>query len=216
MLKIGYKLMAEEHAPAELIRNAQRAEKAGFDFAAISDHYFPWLPEEGHAPFAWAVLGGLAQATERLGLMTAVTCPIMRYHRPSAQAAATLGVMSNGRFRLGGRATERACRGSRLAWGRGASRAAGRSPRHHPGIARGQDHLISRSAPPARPCQAVRPSDAQARRRCRGRWPRSGTPCGRKGRWPGGYRGQEGNHPVMAQGRRRVGLCRDCLVLRSR
>ena len=41
MLKIGYKLMSEEHGPAELIRNGQRAEKAGFDFAAISDHYFP-------------------------------------------------------------------------------------------------------------------------------------------------------------------------------
>jgi G6PDH family F420-dependent oxidoreductase len=102
MLKIGYKLMSEEHGPAELIRNAQRAEKAGFDFAAISDHYFPWLPEEGHAPFAWAVLGGLAQATKRLGLMTAVTCPIMRYHPAIvAQAAATLGVMSDGRFSLG-------------------------------------------------------------------------------------------------------------------
>ena len=99
MLKIGYKLMSEEHGPAELIRNAQRAEKAGFDFAAISDHYFPWLPD---APFAWAVLGGLAQATKRLGLMTAVTCPIMRYHPAIvAQAAATLGVMSDGRFSLG-------------------------------------------------------------------------------------------------------------------
>jgi G6PDH family F420-dependent oxidoreductase len=108
MLKIGYKLMSEEHGPAELIRNAQRAEKAGFDFAAISDHYFPWLPEEGHAPFAWAVLGGLAQATERLGLMTAVTCPIMRYHPAIvAQAAATLGVMSDGRFSLGLGAGER-------------------------------------------------------------------------------------------------------------
>ena len=108
MLKIGYKLMSEEHGPAELIRNAQRAEKAGFDFAAISDHYFPWLPEEGHAPFAWAVLGGLAQATKRIGLMTAVTCPIMRYHPAIiAQAAATLGVMSNGRFSLGLGAGER-------------------------------------------------------------------------------------------------------------
>ena len=122
MLKIGYKLMSEEHGPAELIRNAQQAEKAGFDFAAISDHYFPWLPEEGHAPFAWVDLGGLAQATERLGLMTAVTCPIMRYHPAIiAQAAATLGVMSNGRFSWGGRATQRACHRSRLARGRGAS-----------------------------------------------------------------------------------------------
>lgn len=102
MVRLGYKLMTEEHGPADLIRNARRAEEVGFDFAAISDHYFPWLPEEGHAPFAWAVLGGLAQATKRLGLMTAVTCPIMRYHPAIvAQAAATIGVMSGGRFSLG-------------------------------------------------------------------------------------------------------------------
>jgi alkanesulfonate monooxygenase SsuD/methylene tetrahydromethanopterin reductase-like flavin-dependent oxidoreductase (luciferase family) len=41
MLKLGYKLMSEEHGPADLVRNAQYAEKVGFDFAAISDHFFP-------------------------------------------------------------------------------------------------------------------------------------------------------------------------------
>jgi hypothetical protein len=35
MLKLGYKLMSEEHGPADLVRNTQRAEQAGFDFAAI-------------------------------------------------------------------------------------------------------------------------------------------------------------------------------------
>ena len=50
MVKLGYKLMSEEHGPADLVRNAKRAEEAGFDFAAISDHYFPWLEEQGHAP----------------------------------------------------------------------------------------------------------------------------------------------------------------------
>jgi len=108
MVAIGYKLMAEEHGPVELIRNARRAEDAGFEFAAISDHYFPWLPEEGHAPFAWSVLGGLAQATKRLGLMTAVSCPTLRYHPAIiAQATATLGVMSDNRFTLGLGAGER-------------------------------------------------------------------------------------------------------------
>lgn len=108
MTKFGYKLMSEEHGPAELIRNAARAEAAGFEFAAISDHYFPWLAEQGHAPFAWSVLGGLAQATKRLGLMTAVTCPIMRYHPAIvAQAAATISVMSSDRFTLGLGAGER-------------------------------------------------------------------------------------------------------------
>ena len=108
MMKLGYKLMSEEHGPADLIRNAQRAERAGFDFAAISDHYFPWLPEQGHAPFAWSVLGALAQATERLGLMTAVTCPIMRYHPAIiAQATATMGLLAGDRFTLGVGAGER-------------------------------------------------------------------------------------------------------------
>ena len=40
MVKLGYKLMTEEHGPADLVRNAKRAEQAGFDFAAISDHYY--------------------------------------------------------------------------------------------------------------------------------------------------------------------------------
>ena len=60
MVKLGYKLMAEEHGPAALVRNTVRAEQAGFGFAAISDHFFPWLDEQGHAPFAWSVLGAAA------------------------------------------------------------------------------------------------------------------------------------------------------------
>jgi len=108
MLKIGYKLMAEQHGPVDLVRNAKRAEQAGFDFAAISDHYFPWLEEQGHSPFAWSVLGAVAEATEHLGLMTAVTCPIMRYHPAIiAQAAATMGLLTDGRFTLGLGAGER-------------------------------------------------------------------------------------------------------------
>src|SRR5947209_5469765 len=74
MIKLGYKLMSEEHGPIALVRNAQRAEKAGFDFAAISDHFSPWLDEQAHAPLAWSVLGAVANATRRIGLMTAVTC----------------------------------------------------------------------------------------------------------------------------------------------
>jgi G6PDH family F420-dependent oxidoreductase len=102
MVKLGYKLMSEEHGPVALVRNAKRAEAAGFDFAAISDHFFPWLEEQGHAPLAWSVLGAVANATQRLGLMTAVTCPSMRYHPAIiAQGAATLALLSNDRFTLG-------------------------------------------------------------------------------------------------------------------
>lgn len=101
-MQLGYKLMSEEVGPCALVENAARAEEAGFEFAAISDHYFPWLDEQGHAPFIWSVLGSIATRTHRLGLLTAVTCPIFRYHPAVvAQAAATIGVMADGRFRLG-------------------------------------------------------------------------------------------------------------------
>jgi G6PDH family F420-dependent oxidoreductase len=108
MIRLGYKLMSEEHGPAALVENARRAEAAGFDFAAISDHFSPWLEEQGHSPLAWPVLGAIANATSRLGLMTAVTCPIMRYHPAIiAQGAATLALLSDDRFTLGLGAGER-------------------------------------------------------------------------------------------------------------
>jgi G6PDH family F420-dependent oxidoreductase len=108
MIKLGYKLMSEEHGPTALVHNAKLAEQAGFDFAAISDHFFPWLAEQGHSPFAWSILGALAHATQRIGLMTSVTCPIMRYHPAIiAQATATMGLLTGNRFTLGLGAGER-------------------------------------------------------------------------------------------------------------
>jgi G6PDH family F420-dependent oxidoreductase len=102
VIQLGYKLMSEEHGPRALVANACRAEEAGFDFAALSDHFHPWLEAQGHSPFAWSVLGALAHATRRLGLMTAVTCPGFRYHPAIvAQAAATVALQSEGRFTLG-------------------------------------------------------------------------------------------------------------------
>jgi G6PDH family F420-dependent oxidoreductase len=102
MANYGYKLMSEEHGPNDLVRNACRAEQAGFDFVAISDHFHPWLSSQGHSPAAWTVLGAIAARTQRVGLVTAVTCPSMRYHPAMvAQSAATLAIMSEGRFTLG-------------------------------------------------------------------------------------------------------------------
>src|SRR6185437_9716825 len=94
--------MTEQSGPKQLVGYAQGAERAGFDFAVSSDHYFPWLPEMGHSPYAWAVLGAVAQVTERIELMTYVTCPTMRYHPVVvAQKAATLALLSDNRFLLG-------------------------------------------------------------------------------------------------------------------
>lgn len=50
----------------------------------------------------WAVLGGIASATERVEVGTMVTCPILRTHPAIiAQAAATVAEMMPGRFFLG-------------------------------------------------------------------------------------------------------------------
>ena len=43
MIEIGYTMMCEQAGPRQLVRDVVRAEEAGFDFAVISDHYFPWL-----------------------------------------------------------------------------------------------------------------------------------------------------------------------------
>jgi G6PDH family F420-dependent oxidoreductase len=102
MVAIGYTLMTEQRGPKELVSDSVAAEQAGFNFAVSSDHYSPWLEEQGHAPYAWAVLGGVAASTQRIGLMTYVTCPTFRYHPAVvAQKAATLSRLSDGRFLLG-------------------------------------------------------------------------------------------------------------------
>ncbi|WP_329459369.1 LLM class F420-dependent oxidoreductase [Streptomyces sp. NBC_01497] len=102
MVRIGYTMMTEQAGPLELVEHVVGAEQAGFDFSVTSDHYFPWLDEQGHAPYAWSVLGAAARATERIPLMTYVTCPTIRYHPAVvAQQAATLQLLSKGRFRLG-------------------------------------------------------------------------------------------------------------------
>jgi G6PDH family F420-dependent oxidoreductase len=107
-MQIGYKLAAEAFDPQELIRQAVLAERAGFDFVEISDHYHPWLDVQGHSPFAWTVLGAIAAKTERIGLATGVTCPTVRYHPAIiAQAAATMALVSDNRFTLGIGAGER-------------------------------------------------------------------------------------------------------------
>jgi G6PDH family F420-dependent oxidoreductase len=98
----GYTMMCEQSHADQLVSDVQLAEQAGFDFSVISDHYQPWLAEQGHSPYAWSVLGAAAQATERIPLMTYVTCPILRYHPAVvAQKAATVQILSGNRFRLG-------------------------------------------------------------------------------------------------------------------
>jgi G6PDH family F420-dependent oxidoreductase len=102
MTSFGYTMMCEQTGPKELVDHVRAAEQVGFDFSVISDHYFPWMDAMGHSPYAWSVLGAAAHATERIGLMTYVTCPIKRYHPAVvAQKAATMALLSDDRFTLG-------------------------------------------------------------------------------------------------------------------
>ncbi len=102
MTQFGYTMMCEQSRPDQLVRDVQRAERAGFDFSVISDHFQPWLAAQGHSGYAWSILGAAAQATERIGLMSYVTCPTLRYHPAIvAQKAATVQILSGNRFRLG-------------------------------------------------------------------------------------------------------------------
>jgi len=102
MVDIGFTLMGEQRSPRDLVRDAVLAEQAGFDFLVASDHFHPWLEDQGHSPYVWSVLGAVAQATESVPFMTYVTCPILRYHPAVvAQKAATVALLSDGRFSLG-------------------------------------------------------------------------------------------------------------------
>jgi coenzyme F420-dependent glucose-6-phosphate dehydrogenase len=102
MKKIYWFLGHEQFQPEVLVKHAQVAEAAGFDGVMVSEHFHPWVEAGSGSGFAFATLGAIAQATERLGLMTAVTTPLFRYHPAVvAQAAATIDRLSNGRFGLG-------------------------------------------------------------------------------------------------------------------
>ena len=99
---VGYALSSEERTPRELVEAARLAEQAGFEFALVSDHFHPWLDEQGESPFVWSVLGAIAEATERIVVGTGVTCPTTRIHPAIvAQAAATTACLMPGRFFLG-------------------------------------------------------------------------------------------------------------------
>ena len=102
MVQIGYTLSSEEFRPNELVDLAVQAEELGFDFASISDHFHPWMDSQGHSPFVWSTLGGIASRTSRIPMMTGVT-PLSLHYHPTilAQAVATVADMMPGRFSFG-------------------------------------------------------------------------------------------------------------------
>ncbi len=100
-MKLGYFISSEEWGPRDQVRLAQRAEEAGFHALWISDHFHPWIDEQGHSPFVWGAIGAISQATN-MRVTTGVTCPTLRIHPAViAHAAATAAVQLEGRFQLG-------------------------------------------------------------------------------------------------------------------
>ena len=98
-VQFGLTLSSEEHPPRRLADLAVLAESQEFDFVSISDHYHPWIDEQGHAPFVWSVLGAIAARTDRIQVGVGVTCPTVRIHPAVlAQATATCAHLLEGRF----------------------------------------------------------------------------------------------------------------------
>ncbi len=99
MVKYGLTLSSEEHPPERLVELAMAAESAGFDFVSISDHFHPWISEQGHSPFVWSVLGAISSATESIDVAVGVSCPTVRIHPAiNAHAVATTARLLEGRF----------------------------------------------------------------------------------------------------------------------
>ena len=98
---IGYAAMLEQFGPNEVTDYSAAAEAAGFTGVMAADHFQPWVPRQGSAPFVWNVLSAIgARTTGDLG--PGVTCPSFKMHPAIvAQASATLAAMYPGRHWLG-------------------------------------------------------------------------------------------------------------------
>jgi G6PDH family F420-dependent oxidoreductase len=99
--QIGYAAMSEQFHPTELVALCRTAEAAGFVGTMAADHFQPWVPAQGHAPFVWNLLTAVGAATTA-DLGPGVTCPSFKMHPAMvAQASATLAAMYPGRHWLG-------------------------------------------------------------------------------------------------------------------
>jgi coenzyme F420-dependent glucose-6-phosphate dehydrogenase len=98
---VGYAAMLEQFGPIEVTEYTVAAEAAGFQGVMAADHFQPWVPAQGQAPFVWNVLTAMGERT-RGDLGPGVTCPSFRFHPAIvAQASATLAAMYPGRHWLG-------------------------------------------------------------------------------------------------------------------
>jgi len=93
-IKFGYFLIPTVDAP--LLSIAQEVERLGLDYIAVQDH-----PYQRHFVDTWTLLSMIAAKTSRIGLLPDVTNLPLRPPAVMAKAAATIDVLSGGRFELG-------------------------------------------------------------------------------------------------------------------
>lgn len=100
-VSVGFAAMSERFHPTELIELCARAEAVGFSGVMAADHFQPWVPAQGHAPYVWSLLTAIAAHTSG-NLGPGVVCPSFRTHPAVvAQASATVAAMFPGRHWLG-------------------------------------------------------------------------------------------------------------------
>jgi len=107
-MKFGYGLITCQRPPddsrtdAEIYRDAidraVAAERAGFDSVWVSEHHFL---DDGYMPSLLVTCAAIAQATSRITIGTAVLLAPLYDPWRLAEDAATVDVISNGRFVLG-------------------------------------------------------------------------------------------------------------------
>lgn len=102
MVSVGFVLSHEQFSPTRLLDLGVRAEQAGFDMLWTSDHFHPWMHNQGNSGQAWITLAALGQRLQHIPMGTGVTCPTYRYHPAIvAQAFASLDALYPQRIFLG-------------------------------------------------------------------------------------------------------------------
>jgi len=92
----GWFLVPDAADPPGLVEQARRAERAGFDLIGIQDH-----PYQRRYLDTFSLLATLATATGRIGLFPDVANLPLRHPAMLAKAAASIDLLSGGRFELG-------------------------------------------------------------------------------------------------------------------